>query len=111
MSVVEDPDRFALVDALDKAAKVLGWRPIGVESSEWRVTLVVLPPLARSRPDRNRWPDEPEEGEEDHDTEWSTSLRDGSTRSLGGLHANDTSEWRGALTEHPGINQENDDGA
>ena len=102
---MSDDDRFALVDALDKAAKVLGWRPIGVESSEWRVTFVVLPPLARSRPDRNRWPDEPEEGEEpaqkERAREWS----------LGGLHANDTSEWRGALTEHPGINQENDDGA
>jgi hypothetical protein len=78
----DEADRFALVDALDKAAKALGWRVDVVEFHSWRVGLVVLPPLARSRPERNRWPDEPEEGEEDHDVEWSTSVRDGSTRTM-----------------------------
>lgn len=69
-----DPDRFAVVEALTRAAKALGWRPSSVESSEWRVTFVVLPPLARSRPERNRWPDEPEETEEpsqeEREREW-----------------------------------------
>jgi hypothetical protein len=79
---MSDPDRFAVVDALTKAAIALGWRPSLAESHDWRVTIVILPPLARSRPERNRWPDEPEEGEEDHDVEWSTSVRDGSTRTM-----------------------------
>ena len=60
----DEPDRFAVVEALTEAATELGWRLDSVESSEWRVTLVVLPPLARSRPERNRWPNEPEEREE-----------------------------------------------
>lgn len=43
-----------------------GWRAEDVDVTEWRVALVVLPPLARSDLTRNRWPDEPEEGPEDH---------------------------------------------
>ena len=61
-----DADRFEVVDAMTKAATALGWRAQLADSSEWRVSVTVLPPLARSRPERNRWPDEPEEGPEDH---------------------------------------------
>lgn len=57
-------DRFAVVEALTEAAKKLGWRPSAVDSSEHRITFIVIAPLAESRPERNRWPDEPEEGEE-----------------------------------------------
>jgi hypothetical protein len=54
-----------VVEALRKLIKELGWRAEVVEFHSWRVGLVVRPPLARSQPDRNRWPDEPEEGPED----------------------------------------------
>jgi hypothetical protein len=63
---VSEPDRFAVVEAMIKAATDLGWRPSLAESSAWRVSIIVLPPLARSRPERNRWPHEPEEGPEEH---------------------------------------------
>ena len=55
---------FMVAQALTKAASDLGWRLSVTESSNYRLTLVVLPPLASSRPERNRWPDEPEETEE-----------------------------------------------
>jgi len=56
-----DADRFAVVEAMTKAAVALGWRPSLAESNQWRVNIVALPPLADSNPNRNRWPDEPEE--------------------------------------------------
>ena len=59
------PDRFDLVCALIRATEDLGWRMVGVESSDHRVTFVAIAPLATSRIERNRWPDEPEEGPED----------------------------------------------
>jgi hypothetical protein len=58
----DDPDRHELAEALIAAAARLRWRASVLESTDWRVTILVLPPLARSRPERNRWPDEPEEG-------------------------------------------------
>ncbi len=39
-----------------------GWRAEDVNVTQWRISLVALPPLARSDPRRNRWPNEPEEG-------------------------------------------------
>jgi len=56
-----------------EAAIAVGWR-VEVNATEWKVELTALPPLARSRPERNRWPNEPEEGEEppqeEREREW-----------------------------------------
>lgn len=56
--------RHLLMVALIGVARALGWRVESTESSEWQVTLVLIAPLAGHNPERNRWPDEPEEGAE-----------------------------------------------
>lgn len=73
-----DRTRGEVLGVLAAVVDLLGWR---VRADD-EFCIVLLPPLARSRPERNRWPDEPEEGEEDHDVEWTTSVRDGSTRTM-----------------------------
>ena len=61
-----DADRFEVVEAMARAADQLGWRLEHVDSQDWLIRISVVPPLARSRPERNRWPHEPEEREEQH---------------------------------------------
>lgn len=56
--------RHELMVALIALARRFGWRVESTESTEWRVSLVLLPPLAESVTARNRWPDEPEEAQE-----------------------------------------------
>lgn len=53
-----DRTRAEVVETLGRIVALLGWRVR--EGDEFQV--VLLPPLARSNPERNRWPDEPEEG-------------------------------------------------
>ena len=63
------PDRpggIEVVDALVRAAARFGWRTEVAEVSDFQVRILVLPPLAESRTERNRWPDEPEEAHEHH---------------------------------------------
>lgn len=59
-----------LIDSLEKD----GWKGGSVERADWHVTIVLLPPLATSKLERNRWPHEPEEGEEpsqeEREREW-----------------------------------------
>ena len=62
-----DHDRVEVVDAMTRAATKLGWRAKTAESSDWRIAIVVLPPLARRRPERDRWPNEPRETAEGPD--------------------------------------------
>lgn len=52
-----DRDRTEVVETLSRVVALLGWRIR--EGDEYRV--VLLPPLARSNPDRDRWPGEPRE--------------------------------------------------
>ena len=54
--------REALVERIRDAVEETGWRIR--EGDRWQI--VIMAPLARSNPDRNRWPHEPEEGPEDH---------------------------------------------
>lgn len=55
-----DATREDVLEAIEKAVKKLKWR---VRADD-KFFIVLLPPLARSTPGRNRWPDEPEETEE-----------------------------------------------
>jgi hypothetical protein len=64
--VNEPADRRAVMVALIRAARELGWTIERTESFDWRVTIELSPPLATSRLERNRWPHEPEEGPEEH---------------------------------------------
>ena len=56
-----DRTRDEVVDVVSKIVDVLGWRVR--KDDEFQI--VLLPPLARRNPARNRWPNEPEEGPED----------------------------------------------
>jgi hypothetical protein len=76
--VTDDRTRAEVVETLRRIVTLLGWRVRDGDVHQ----VVLLPPPARSNPARNRWPDEPEEREEDHDVEWSTSVSDGSTRAM-----------------------------
>lgn len=62
--MTEPSPRHLMMVTLIGIVRAFGWRLESTESTEWRVSLVLLPPLATSRTERNRWPDEPEEGEE-----------------------------------------------
>jgi len=55
-------DRAQVLEAIAERVAERGWR---VRDDD-EFCIVLLPPLARSRPERNRWPHEPEEGPEDH---------------------------------------------
>jgi hypothetical protein len=57
MTSEDDPTRAEVVEAIREAVAKLRWRVR--EDDEWVV--VLLPPLARSKPERDRWPDEPKE--------------------------------------------------
>lgn len=61
---VEPASRHLLMVALIVLIRRLGWRIESTESTDWRVALVILPPLARTNLARNRWPHEPEEAQE-----------------------------------------------
>jgi hypothetical protein len=52
------PRRGEVVDAIAEVITALGWR---IRTGDrWQV--VLLPPLAEPRPERDRWPDQPHEG-------------------------------------------------
>lgn len=57
-----DISREALLERIRDAVEETGWRIR--EGDRWQI--VIMAPLARSNPGRNRWPHEPEEGPEDH---------------------------------------------
>jgi hypothetical protein len=54
-----DRTRDEVVETLTRIVDLLGWR---IRKGDGEHFIVLLPPLARSNPDRNRWKDEPEEG-------------------------------------------------
>lgn len=62
-SQMSDATRDDVVQAIRERVDQLGWR---VREGD-RFFVMLLPPLARSTPGRDRWPDEPHEGHEDHE--------------------------------------------
>lgn len=52
--------RDEIVEILERLVEAIGWRVRTGDTYQ----VVLLPPLARPNPVRNRWPNEPEEGQE-----------------------------------------------